>query len=708
MRVRRFFRSAFPLIIGLMLAVPGLRALVSDEGAGGAALMTTGKGFHFPRLPSDHEHMRLLVENAFGYTDPAHGIVEPASGYPAEGWNQQPETGLFLRSFTQLTAIGAWIELLANIAAGYAENPYLSRDAALDGLTRALDSLRADQANPALARKGLLVNFLGLEGAERTGPLAETVERGAFIESFGDPEGTGIWQALVEKGWLVEQDHGRRGKILRREGYGLAHFNGALEPYSDEALRRRIMELLDQRAITIIFGDNANLTAALARSAGAMLDPQIRDDPRAIALRSAIDDFIDRQQEGYAHLLDAKSGTFFFGWEATTDRFVGWDDGQGNWVTGQMNYAINEFRGPGMFVVLRYGLPLAAIRNAGFKIKPYQPEAGRDVYALAAWEGSAFQLLGLSLFMDELRNPAWRRLLGDLVDIELDFSNRRGLPGLLSEAYSGKGAEYTGLIGIPELAVTDKPLNTEAPSLYSLGVAYTIAPDKVERFLQRHWALIAQLFTDHGPWEGWDRGTQRVIPYQTTAHTLSLILGGINSAPDNMRRYLAHRGLADRLEPLYPPGDRANLLAPEVQMTPWTANGTPIELVCLPGGCRLQAELNAVGGVRFALPGGGLSLSNGRLVLNYRSATGLEDVRIAFDRVEGDPLPPPAIPVEVFLRMAPSEAGEIEVVLPATPALTGIGAVSLSVLPSGRGTAVDLWITGFDFIPYPLVVDPPR
>lgn len=707
MRVRRLVRPAFPLIIGLMLAVLGLSALMSDEGAGGAPLMNTGMGLHFPRLPAGHEHMRLLVENALGYTDPAHGIVEPGSGYPAEGWNQQPESGLFLRSFTQLTAIGAWIELLANIAAGYADNPYLSRDVARDGLTRALDSLRADQANPALARKGLLVNFLGLEGAGRSGPLAETVKRGAFIESFGDPEGTGIWQALVEKGWLVEQDQGRRGRILRGEGYGFAHFDGALEPYADEALRRRIMELLDQRALTIIFGDNANLTAALARSAGALLDPQIRDDPRAIALRTAIDDFIDRQREGYAHLLDAKTGTFVFGWDATTDRFVGWDDGQGNWVTGQMNYAINEFRGPGMFIVLRFGLPLAAIRNAGFKIKPYRPEAGRDVYALAAWDGSAFQLLGLSLFMDELRNPAWRRLLGDLVDIELGFSNRRGLPGLLSEAYSGKGTEYTGLIGIPELAVTDKPLNTEAPSLYSLGVAYTIAPDKVERFLQRHWALIAQLFTDHGPWEGWDRGTQRVIPYQTTAHTLSLILGGINAAQDNMRRYLADRGLADRLELLYPAGDRASLLAPEVQMTPWTADGSPIELVCLPGGCRLQAELHAVGGVRFALPGGGLSLSNGRLVLRYRSASGLEDVRIAFDRVEGDPLPPPAIPVEVFLRMDSSEAGEIEVVLPATPALTGIGAVSLSFLPSGQGTAVDLWITGFDFIPYPSVLDPP-
>ena len=113
------------------------------------------------------------------------------------------------------------------------------------------------------------------------------------------------------------------------------------------------------------------------------------------------------------------TGTFVFGLDATADRLVGWDDGRGNWVTGQMNYFINEFRGPWTFAVLRYALPEASIRNAGFKIKPYRYADGRDTYALAAWEGSAFQLLGLSLFMQELMNPGWRRSLETLVDIEL-------------------------------------------------------------------------------------------------------------------------------------------------------------------------------------------------------------------------------------------------------------------------------------------------
>jgi len=37
--------------------------------------------------------------------------------------------------------------------------------------------------------------------------------------------------------------------------------------------------------------------------------------------------------------------------------------------------------------------------------------------------------------------------------------------------------------------------------------------------------MISGLFTSHGPWEGWDTSKNKIIPYQTTVHTLSLILG---------------------------------------------------------------------------------------------------------------------------------------------------------------------------------------
>jgi len=636
---------------------------------------TSSRDFNFSKVPPSHNHMRLLLENAFQYVDPVHGIVDPVSGYPSEGWNQEPQNGLFLRSFTQLTAIGKWIELLANIVAGYADNPCLSRESALSSLSLAVKNLLEDQSNPSLAAKGLLVNFLGLEGGKRTGPLLESIERRKFVDTFGDHTGHAVWRALVQKGWTLEEDNGRKGRIRRTEKYGAAFFDGVLAPYAHEPLKSRIMGILDQRVVTIIFGDNVNLTSSLAKSVGALLRPGIRNDPKVTPLKEEMERFIELQKEGYSHLFDPKTGTFFFGWDATADRFVGWDDGRGNWVTGQMNYFINEFRGPWMFAVLRYGLPEASIRNAGFKIKPYRYAGEKDTCALAAWEGSAFQLLGLSLFMQELRNPGWKRSLGTLVDIELDFSGKRKLPGFLSEAYSGNGTEYTGLIGISDLAVTNKPLITHAPSLYTLGVAYTIAPEKIEKFLEEHWPMISGLFTDHGPWEGWNTSRNEIIPYQTTVHTLSLILGGIGSAHENMHRYLENRNLSGALEKLYEPGDRVNLLT---------------------AGNRFVAPVDRT-----------ISLSNGRLVLRYRSQGNVTAARISFKRAKDDPLPTPTIPTEIFTRFnhTKGKEEEIEVTLPATPALRGIKEVSLSF---ANPAPASLSITTFEFIPFDVALEPAR
>ena len=183
-------------VMVLMLAAAGVVPAYSDQNPSIGQPMSSSE-FNYSKVPANHQHMRLLLDNAFQYVYPAHGIVEPLSGYPAEGWNQEPGNGLFLRSFTQLTAIGTWVELLANVAAGYADNPYLSKEAALNGLARAITSLLEDQRNPALAAKGLLVNFLGLEGGKRVGPLLESIEKQRFIETFGDRQGAAIWLALL-------------------------------------------------------------------------------------------------------------------------------------------------------------------------------------------------------------------------------------------------------------------------------------------------------------------------------------------------------------------------------------------------------------------------------------------------------------------------------------------------------------------------------
>ena len=156
-------------------------------------------------------------------------------------------------------------------------------------------------------------------------------------------------------------------------------------------------------------------------------------------------------------------------------------------------------------------------------------------------------------------------MLKNAVDVEIDYSLRHQLPGFLSESYTGEGARYTGDVGIPDIAVTTMPRITCSASLYSLGVAYMIAPDQVERFLAANWPTISKLLTDHGPWEGFNLAKQEVIDVQTSAHTLSLILGLLGTGPENMNRYLEAKGLRTRLAEIYGPGSRVDFLSRETR-----------------------------------------------------------------------------------------------------------------------------------------------
>ena len=119
------------------------------------------------------------------------------------------------------------------------------------------------------------------------------------------------------------------------------------------------------------------------------------------------------------------------------------------------------------------------------------------------------------------RGRAGGQLLENVVDVEIDYATRHRLPGFLSESYSGEGVQYTGSVGIPEITVSPRPRITDAASLYTLGAAYSVAPDKVERFLAANWPVVSRLLTDHGPWEGYNVTRKEVIRFQTTAHTLA-------------------------------------------------------------------------------------------------------------------------------------------------------------------------------------------
>jgi hypothetical protein len=696
--------------LSLMIKAVLLPALLLVLLAGCRTVPHRPTSFNFPNVNPAHTHTRLLLENALLYAAPANAMTDPASGYPVEGWNQDLKKGLYLRQFTQLTAIGEWLELMANIAAGYADNPYVSRDEAKTRLIRIVGSLRHDQQDPRVSAEGLLVNFIGFKNSQRIPPLSEIIEKQKFIDAFGDETAAAIWKAMREKGWIVPHHDDREADIKRSGQYGTNYFNGPLAPFAADSMTARIMPLMDRRVVQIVFGDNANLSASVAKAMGALLRPEVRDDPAIVALRTEMELFLENQKAGYAHLFDAKTGTFVFGWDATRDRLFGWEDGAGNYTVGHMNYLVNEFRGPLMFVALRNGFPAAAFANAGFSIKPFRTQAGEDIYTLATWEGSAFQSSGLTLFMQELENAGWRKILENTMNIELDFAARNQLPGFLSEAYSGQGVEYTGRIGIPDIAIAEEPRITNAPSLYTLGAANQIAPDRIERFLETNWPAISRLFTKHGPWEGFDTKRRAAIKYQTTAHTLALILGGIGSAPDNMRRYLEFKGLYGNLLAWYAPGNAVDFLSQATQIVPWTSDGSPINFSRDENSFHVEGRPLRNGRVTLTVPqADGVNLVSGELIIRYRASAPIEHAVITLTKAQGGPYVEPQFPTQIFVRFSATEsgAGEIHVPLPATPGLARTKELVLALGKDNEAMAADLTIIALKFVPYPDVTSHP-
>ncbi len=665
-------------------------------------LKTDGASFRFPTVPPQHEHVRALLGNALRYVDPAAGLFDAVSGYPVEGWNQDPAHQFSLRSFTQLTAIGHATELLACLAAGEARVPFLSREEALMRLAKLVSSLRQDQRNPKLSAGGLLVNFLDLNSGQRQSPLTGGVDREPFLAAFGAERGQAIWAALAAEGWITPHGRGREADIMRGERYGYDHFDGALAPFRDEATRQRILTLLDRRVVLVVFGDNANLSASAAKTIGALLQSSVKDYPVAVEIRRELGCFLDDQAPGYARLYDARVGQFYFGWDATRDRLFGWEGPRGQWVPGHMDYLVNEFRAPAMFVTLRFGMPLAAIENLGFKMKPYRLRDGRELHALAPWEGSSFQALGMGVWLTEADRPSWRLLLQNVVALELDYAERHGLPGFLSESYIGRGAHYTGNVGIPEIAVSLSPRITDVASLYTLGPAYTVAPEAIERFLATNWPVLQQLLTDHGPWEGYNVSTREVIPFQTTAHTLGLALGLLGTASDHMQRYLTTADLAEALNRVFAPGPPADLLSGATQVFAWHAGQSGLRTTRASESFRVQGDRVANLGVAFVWNRPeGVNLSGGMLRLRYRSATPLGpavlDLKPAGPTAEATGI----IPTQIFTYLAATgdRQNELRFPLPATPGLARIKEVVLSLGPEPSGRPIDLAVTRLDSTP---------
>ena len=474
-------------------------------------------------------------------------MVDPVSGYPFEGWNQDPKRGLFLRSFTQLTAIGQWMELLANIVAGEAETPVLSREQALAQLAHLVKSLRQDQHDPRLSARGLLGNFLDLATGKRLGPLASDVDKQKLLDAFGPEKGEALWKALQAKGWIASRNQDREAADPARRATTATSTSTAPSPRSPtRPTRQKLLAILDQRVVMVVFGDNANLSASVAKTIGALLLPALKDEPELAAIRGELEHSSTTSARATRASTTRRpacstSAGMPPGTACSAGRTCKGTGRPATWTTSSTSSAPRRRSSS-----CGTGSPSTRSRTSASRssptgcatarsLSPWPPGRARRSRPWAWASGSA-----------RLKRPSWRTLLENVVDIEVDYADRHQLPGFLSESYTGAGTQYTGSVGIPEITVDPKPRITDAASLYTLGAAYTVAPAKIEQFLAAHWPVVSTLLTDHGPWEGYNVSKREPIAFQTTAHTLALILGILGTGSDHMLRYLDANGLGGR------------------------------------------------------------------------------------------------------------------------------------------------------------------
>ena len=110
------------------------------------------------------------------------------------------------------------------------------------------------------------------------------------------------------------------------------------------------------------------------------------------------------------------------------------------------------------------------------------------------------------------RGPNGSGIAGDK-DVPVTFGTSENLIWKVPIPGVGNGSP---IVWGKHIFVQSASKNGKDRTLYCLGAAYTIAPQKVEQFLEANWPLISSLITDHGPWEGDNVTRREAIRFQTS------------------------------------------------------------------------------------------------------------------------------------------------------------------------------------------------
>ena len=423
----------------------------------------------------------------------------------------------------------------------------------------------------------------------------------------------------------------------------------------------------------VMFGDNVNLSVALASSIGALSVPALDGDPTVQAIKTNIETFLEAQREGYEFLHNNNYG----GWNFVTSTPVG----------SLPNYLGDEFRGGYMFATLRYGLPDSFYGNLNVHIRGYTLTNGTDIFTLAAWDGGAFQMLWPS-FTPEASTPSMARILNNYVTIGLDFAAKNDLFGFPSAGYITPST-YSSDAGIKEIAYDPATSRNEsAAPLYPLGPAYAINPSGIQDFFLASLRAHPEMVTNHGMWEGYYKTTGTAVQQQLSANVASLIVGLAGKGPEHLLAYYQQKGLSARMDTLYADGDNVDLISASTAAFTW---GDAVGSKLGSSYTQTSAAFTSSG---TAFIQNFVNISGGQLRIRYTSTTPVGNGQLE--------LKDPSLAIKGLIKTIHFEntggaEKEILIDLPPTPALSNIKEVVL-VLSNGSGSALNFTITNLEIL----------
>lgn len=432
----------------------------------------------------------------------------------------------------------------------------------------------------------------------------------------------------------------------------------------------------------VMFGDNANLSSALATAIGALSRDTLDKDTVVQSIKKKMKAFLSNQKAGYQFLYDSNEGQFHRGWNFSGKY----------WESGHHNYFGDEFRSGILFVMLEYGFPTTVYEGLDVQIEDYPMSNGTTVYTVAPYDGSASQMLWPALTLPEINHPALAKMLKGFVNLSLDFSKQRNLPGFLAASYTGID-RYSGSVGIAAIAVNSRNRNEKVASLYTLGAARMLEPKKVDSFLSKILKGHPDLKTSHGLWDGVDKNG-RAIKEQTVASVTSFLLGLIGRGPQQMTRYLKDRGLYAALLQVWKSGGTADLIKDSTNSFTWgNAQGRKVS----PYQYEITAPAFGTKAKAFtAWVQNNVNLSGRKLVIGYQSNMDLGNVKLEFKKCpQGNCSQEQRLALQInhlALKNTRGQEKSITIDLPPTPALSGIDEV-VAVVSGGTGKSLKLTVS---------------